>query len=101
MQDLTPQLRTRLGRVERAVGLFVLLATIVLVAGFASYVYHTVKRKGWFVTKVQYSTSLYSAAGIKVGDPVKLMGFDVGEITRIEARLQKNSQAPLAVGIAP
>ena len=84
VQDLTPQLRTRLGRVERAVGLFVLLATIVLVAGFASYVYHTVKRKGWFVTKVHYSTSLYSAAGIKVGDPVKLMGFDVGEITRIE-----------------
>lgn len=84
MQDLTPQLRTRLGRVERAVGLFVLLATVVLVTGFGYYVYHTAKRKGWFVTKVQYSTSLDSAAGIKVGDPVKLMGFDVGEITRIE-----------------
>lgn len=86
MQDLTPQLRTRLGRVERAVGLFVLVATLLLAAGFAYYVYHTAKRKGWFVTKVHYGTSLYSAAGLKVGDPVKLMGFEVGEITWIEGQ---------------
>lgn len=84
MQDLTPQLRTRLGRVERAVGLFVLLATLLLATGFVSYIYHTAKRKGWLVTKVAYCTSLYSAAGLTVGDPVKLMGFDVGEITLID-----------------
>lgn len=86
MQDLTPQLRTRLGRVERAVGVFVLLATLLLLAGFCYYIYHTAKRKGWFDTKVTYYTLTYSAAGLKVGDPVKLMGFDVGEITRIEGQ---------------
>lgn len=86
MQDLTPQLRTRLDRVERAVGLFVLFATLLLLLGFGYYAYHTAKRKGWFVTKVAYCTSLYSAAGLKVGDPVKLMGRDVGEITMIETQ---------------
>ncbi|MCX8109520.1 MAG: MCE family protein, partial [Verrucomicrobiae bacterium] len=87
MQDLTPQLRTRLSRVERAVGCFVLLATLILAAGFSYYIYHTAKRKGWFDVKVSYCTTLpYSAAGLRVGDPVKLMGFDVGEITRIDTQ---------------
>ncbi len=86
MPDLTPQLRTRLSRVERAVGVFVLLATLTLLAGFAWYVYQTGIRKGWFVTKVRYYTALYSAAGLKVGDPVTLMGFTVGEITRIDGQ---------------
>src|SRR5580765_7357512 len=34
VQDLTPQLRTRLSRVERAVGIFVSVATLLLLAGF-------------------------------------------------------------------
>jgi len=81
--DLTPQLRTRLDRVERAVGVFVLLATVLLLGGFGWYLYQTGQRKGWFVTKARYYTLLYSATGLKVGDPVTLMGFNVGEITRI------------------
>ncbi len=84
MQDLTPQLRTRLGRVERAVGLFVLLATLLLLGGFGYYVYHTAKRKGWFDTKVTYYTELNNSAGLKVGDPVTLWGFNVGSITKID-----------------
>ncbi len=63
--------------------MFVLLATLLLLGGFASYLYHTAQRKGWFVVKVPYFTELLSGAGLKVGDPVKLMGFDVGEITRV------------------
>src|SRR6185295_15923371 len=39
--------------------------------------------KGWFKTKIYYKTSISSGAGLKQGDPVKLMGFDVGEITSI------------------
>ncbi|MBI5396066.1 MAG: MCE family protein [Verrucomicrobia bacterium] len=85
LQDLTPQLRTRLSRVERAVGLFIAVATLLLVAGFAYYVYHTAERKGWFLTKVTYYTYVEDAAGLKAGAPVKLMGFDVGEITFITA----------------
>jgi ABC-type transporter Mla subunit MlaD len=85
LQDLTPQLRTRLGRMERAVGWFVLLATAVLVFGFGYYIYNTAARKGWFIQKISYSTSLANATGLKQGDPVTLMGFSVGEITKIEA----------------
>ncbi len=85
MQDLTPQLRTRLSRVERAVGLFVGLATLLLLAGFCYYVYHTAARKGWFDTKVRYYTYLRTAAGLKEGEPVKLLGSPVGEITQIVA----------------
>lgn len=85
VQDLTPQLRTRLGRLERLVGLFVTLATLLLLAGLSYYVYNVAQRKGWFLTKAQYFTYLRSGAGLKVGDTVKLMGFEVGEITKITA----------------
>jgi ABC-type transporter Mla subunit MlaD len=83
LQDLTPQLRTRLNRMERVVGWFVLLATALLLVGFAYYVRQMAQRKGWFLEKVPYQTCVSSGAGLKVGDPVKLMGFDVGEITAI------------------
>ena len=84
VQDLTPQLRTRLGRVERAVGWFVILATLLLAAGFGYYIYHTARSKGWFLTKIPYFTYVRDATGLKVGDTVRLVGFDVGEIVEIE-----------------
>jgi hypothetical protein len=68
---------------ERAVGIFVGMAALLMISGFVYYLYHTAARKGWFVTKVTYFTYVNSAAGLKVGDPVKLMGFDAGEITKI------------------
>ena len=86
VQDLTPQLRTRLSRVERAVGWFVMLATVLLLAGFGYYVYHVAQRKGWFLVKAKYFTLVDTAAGLHVGDAVKLMGFDVGWITDIETQ---------------
>jgi MlaD protein len=85
IHDLTPQLRTRLGRVERVVGLFVVLATALLLFGFFYYTYHTAQRKGWFLLKAPYFTFVRTAAGLKEGDQVKLMGFDVGQITKVEA----------------
>jgi hypothetical protein len=84
LQDLTPQLRTRLSRMERLVGLFVSLATLLLLTGFVYYAYHTAQRKGWTVMKVPYYTMIGSATGLKVGDPVKCMGFEVGQITKFE-----------------
>jgi ABC-type transporter Mla subunit MlaD len=83
LQDLTPQLRTRLSRMERAVGWFVMLATALLLFGFGYYIYKTAARKGWFRPKFEYQTSLNDASGLKVGDPVKLMGDRAGEITDI------------------
>lgn len=85
LQDLTPQLRTRLSRLERVVGWFVTLATLLMIAGFGYYLYATARSKGWFLTKAPYFTYLRSGAGLKVGDTVKLMGFDAGQITQITA----------------
>jgi len=84
LQDLTPQLRTRLSRMERAVGWFVILAAGLLLFGFGYYIYNTAERKGWFKTKALFFTFTDSATGLKVGDPVKLMGLDVGRITAME-----------------
>jgi ABC-type transporter Mla subunit MlaD len=84
IQDLTPQLRTRLRRVEKIVGFFVIFAALVLVAGFAYYLYHAAQRKGWFIPKSPYFTFVRSADGLKVGDPITLMGFTVGDIKVIE-----------------
>jgi len=86
LQDLTPELRTRLSRLERLAGWFVLAALGLLLLGFGYYAYHTAQRKGWFVVKARYFTLLDRATGLRVGDPVKLMGFEVGRITRIEAQ---------------
>jgi len=84
LQDLTPQLRTRLSRMEREVGWFVLLAAGLLLFGFGYYIYNTAERKGWFKIKALYYTYTEGASGLKEGDPVKLMGLDVGQITQIE-----------------
>jgi len=86
LQDLTPQLRTRLSRMERAVGWFVFLATALLLFGFGYYVYHTAERKGWFVIKAKFFTYVQSSSGLNMGDPVVMMGFPVGDITRIHAQ---------------
>jgi hypothetical protein len=86
VQDLTPQLRTRLSRLERWVGIFVTLATLLVLVGLVLYVRQTAQRKGWFLRKLPYFTFVDSAAGLKVGQPVKMMGFDIGEITKIEAQ---------------
>jgi len=83
LQDLTPQLRTRLNRMERAVGWFVLAAAVMLLVGFIYYLRNTAQRKGWFLQKITYQTCVSSGAGLKIGDPVKLMGFEVGDITAI------------------
>jgi hypothetical protein len=80
LQDLTPQLRTRLSRMERAVGWFVFLATALLLFGFGYYIYHTAERKGWFVIKAKFHTYVHSSSGLNVGDPVYMMGFQVGQI---------------------
>src|SRR5258706_9998913 len=84
LQDLTPQLRTRLSRMERAVGWFVFLATALLLFGFGYYIYHTAERKGWFKIKAPFHIYVLSSAGLNVGDDVYMMGFAVGKITSVE-----------------
>src|ERR1700722_4946731 len=83
LQDLTPQLRTRLSRMERAVGWFVFLATALLLFGFGYYIYHQAERNGWFKIKAPFFTYVDSSSGLKVGDAVTMMGFAVGKITAV------------------
>ena len=80
LQDLTPQLRTRLTRIERGVGWFVFLATALLLFGFGSYLYHVAGQRGWFVTKAKFHIYVSTSTGLNVGDPVTIMGFSVGHI---------------------
>ena len=83
LQDLTPQLRTRLRRVEKVVGWFVILAIIILIVGFGYYLYTTAHSRGWFVTKINFATGINDASDLNKGDVVKLMGFPVGEVTGV------------------
>jgi ABC-type transporter Mla subunit MlaD len=85
LQDLTPQLRTRLNKVERSVGWFIFLATVLLLFGFGYFIYNTAERKGWFLVEAKFYTYVNTAAGLKVGDPIVVMGFPVGAITQITA----------------
>src|SRR2546423_14174713 len=98
VQDLTPQLRTRLSRVERVVGVFVSVATLLLIAGFGYYVYKSGERKGWWVPKYRYHTFIDSGAGLKVGEPVRLLGFDVGEVSEITAMPPFTSYGAVYIG---
>ncbi len=85
LQDLTPQLRTRLNRMERAVGVFMLTATGLLLFGFGYYIYTTAEHRGWFQVKAQFFTYADSGEGLAAGDEVKLMGFTAGKITDVTA----------------
>jgi hypothetical protein len=85
LQDLTPQLRTRLSRLERWVGIFVSLATLLVLVGLLFYIRQMARSKGWYLRKLPYYTFVDNAAGLRVGDKVKMMGFEIGEITQVEA----------------
>jgi len=52
--------------------------------GFGYYIYHTAERKGWFKIKAPFFTYVQSSTGLSVGDPVYMMGFPVGQITKVE-----------------
>ena len=84
LQDLTPQLRTRLNKVERAVGWFVFIAAALLLFGFGYYIYHTAEHKGWFKIKAPFHIYVQSSTGLNVGDPVVMMGFAIGNITKVD-----------------
>ena len=85
LQDLTPQLRTRLSHTERTVGWFVILAVLLLAAGLGYYLYEAAQSRGWFEIRAKFHTYVASSAGLSVGDPVVMMGFPVGNITRVHA----------------
>ena len=68
---------------ERGVGWFVFLATLLLLFGFGYYLYNVAAQRGWFVTKAKFHIFIATSTGLNVGDPVTIMGFSVGHITRV------------------
>ncbi len=85
LQDLTPQLRTRLNRMERAVGWFLFLAMALLVFGFSYYIYKTAESRGWFKEKAKYFVFVDSAKGLTPGvTRVELLGKEVGLVTDVQ-----------------
>src|ERR1035441_519901 len=85
LQDLTPQLRTRLNPMERIVGWFIIAATALMILAVGYYLYRTAEQRGWFEVKAQYRTYADTGEGLTVGDAVRLMGFPIGRITEIAA----------------
>ena len=83
LQDLTPQLRTRLNRMETVMGEFIIAALILLAVGFAYFLYRTAEMRGWFEINAPFFTYADTGEGLAVGDPVRLMGFPIGRITEI------------------
>jgi ABC-type transporter Mla subunit MlaD len=77
---------------ERGVGWFVFLATVLLLFGFGSYLYHTARERGWFVVKARFHIYVQSSTGLDVGDPVILMGFTVGHITSVHPMPPRSKQ---------
>lgn len=85
LQDLTPQLRTRLGRVEWFVGLFLGMTALLLVVSFVGFLKRVADERGWFVTEIPYYTYLSDGSGVRKGTPINMMGFKVGEVTSVDA----------------
>ena len=85
LQDLTPQLRTRLRKVEWMVVLFLGGTTLLMLVSLGWFIFRTGEARGWWVDEVPYYTYVSDATGIKVGTPVQMMGFKVGEVTKVDA----------------
>ncbi len=63
---------------EVKVGLFLVVAFLILIVMF-----ELVGKQALFARTVEYKTSFKSIPGLKVGDPVKLAGVDVGTVRDI------------------
>ena len=68
---------------ERAVGWFIIIATLLLLVGLGYYIYKTAENRGWFASKARYFTYARTAGGLAEGDQVKILGLKAGQITRI------------------
>ncbi len=84
LQDLTPQLRTRLHKVEWMVMSFLVGALLLIAGSVTWFIRATGEARGWWITQVPYYTYVAQGTGIKVGTPVQLMGFKVGQVTQVE-----------------
>ena len=83
MHDLTPQIRTRLRRVEWLVLAFLVGSGLLFLLALGWWLKTTGDARGWFVTEVPYYTYLDNAGAIREGTPVKMMGFTIGKVDSV------------------
>jgi len=82
---------------EVRVGLFLVVAFLILIALF-----ELVGKEALFARMVEYKTSFKSIPGLKVGDPVRLAGVEVGTVrdirvigARVEVTMRVKPEAPV------
>jgi phospholipid/cholesterol/gamma-HCH transport system substrate-binding protein len=73
-------MKIKFNKFERVAGAFVVLA---LLGAVALTVVAAVK-KGWFQPKIQFTTQVKSADGLRPGTPVTISGIRAGEVTDVE-----------------
>ncbi len=83
MHDLTPQIRTRLRRVEWLVLAFLTGSGLLFLSAVGWWIKTTGDERGWFVVEVPYYTYLENAGAIHEGTPVKMMGFTIGKVDSV------------------
>ncbi len=73
-------MKIKFKKIERIAGLFVLAALFGAIAVIAL----AAVKKGWFQTKVNYTTQVFSADGLRPGSVVTIAGIRAGEIEDVE-----------------
>jgi phospholipid/cholesterol/gamma-HCH transport system substrate-binding protein len=73
-------MKVKFNKFERVAGIFVVVA----ISGALLLTIVTAVKKGWFQTKVQYTTQVKSADGLRPGTVVTISGIRAGEVTDVE-----------------
>lgn len=73
-------MKIKFNKFERVAGLFVLTAILGSVAVTAA----VAVKKGWFSSKVKYSSIIRSAEGLHSGTPVQVAGLRAGSVEEVE-----------------
>ncbi len=72
-------MKIKFNKFERAAGVFVLAA----IAGVVSFTVAVAIRKGWFDSKIQYTSTLASAEGLHAGTLVQVAGLRAGQVEEV------------------
>lgn len=73
-------MRNKISRMEKIAGVFVIIA----IAGAVVSTIFTAVHKGWFASKVSYSTIVESADGLHGGTAVMIAGIRAGEVEEVK-----------------
>lgn len=73
-------MKVKFNKFERVAGIFVVTAFL----GAIGLTALTAIRKGWFAEKIEFTTHVNSAEGLRAGTPVTISGIRAGEVTAVE-----------------